>query len=75
MKNSFLAGILVTLLPSGLTYAEAAHHDDSDSLVVYGVRLEQPRAEVGSSVTVISADEIEALGVDYIVDAIARRHD
>ncbi len=72
MKNSFLAGILVTLLPSGLTYAEAAHHDDSDSLVVYGVRLEQPRAEVGSSVTVISADEIEALGVDYIVDAIAR---
>ena len=44
---------------------------DSDSIIVYGVRLEQSVTEVGSSVSILTAEDIEALGVDYVVDAIA----
>ncbi|MGI9203823.1 MAG: TonB-dependent receptor plug domain-containing protein [Woeseiaceae bacterium] len=43
----------------------------SDDIVVYGTRLPQPETEAGSSVVLITADDIEALGVDFIVDAIA----
>lgn len=43
----------------------------SDDIVVHGTRLPQPQTEAGSSVVVITADDIEALGVDFITDAIA----
>lgn len=71
MKISFLTGIVLALPLGSLAHAQAPDQHDRDSVIVYGVRLEQPRAEVGSSVTVISADEIEALGVDYVIDAIS----
>ncbi len=72
MKKSFLTVTFITLLLNSLAYAQAPDEQDEDSVIVYGLRLEQPRAEVGTSVTIISADDIQALGVDYIVDAIAR---
>jgi vitamin B12 transporter len=43
----------------------------NDEVVVYGVRMEQPVTEVGSSVTIITADEIEAQGLDFVLDAVA----
>lgn len=42
-----------------------------DEITVYGVRLDQPMTEVGSSVTVITADEIQARGLDFVLDAVA----
>ena len=42
-----------------------------DEVIVYGARMEQPVTEVGSSVTIITADEIEAQGFDFVVDALA----
>ncbi len=46
-------------------------HYGRDNVVVYGVRIDQPLTETGSSVSIISADVIESFGVDYAVDAIA----
>ena len=51
--------------------AAIAQTSADDEIVVYGARLDQPITEVGSSVGVITASEIEALGVDYVLDAIA----
>ena len=42
-----------------------------DEITVYGVRMDQPVTEVGSSVTIITADDIEARGLDFVLDAIA----
>ena len=42
-----------------------------DHIVVEGFRLDQTLPEVGSSVTVITAEDIEALGVGFAVDALA----
>lgn len=42
-----------------------------ESVIVYGTRLPQAVTEVGSSVSVISAEDIAALGFDFTVDALA----
>jgi len=66
--------ILVGL--AGLIAVIGAHAADEppvrENITVYGTRLAQPLTEAGSSVAVITAEDIEALGVDYAVDALAR---
>ncbi|MEM7329171.1 MAG: TonB-dependent receptor [Pseudomonadota bacterium] len=42
-----------------------------DTVVVEGSRLNQTATEIGSSVTVITAEEIDALGFDFVLDAVA----
>jgi vitamin B12 transporter len=42
-----------------------------DEITVYGVRMDQPVTEVGSSVTIITADDIQARGLDFVIDAVA----
>jgi len=42
-----------------------------DEITVYGVRMDQPVTEVGSSVTIITADDIQARGLDFVLDAVA----
>jgi vitamin B12 transporter len=49
----------------------AAVTGSPENITVYGVRLTQPESELASSVSVITAGEIEALGVDFLIDAIA----
>lgn len=67
MKNTLfrICGGLVLLCTQGQVFAT------EDEVVVYGVRMEQPLTEVGSSVTVITAADIEAQGFDFVLDAIA----
>ena len=61
---------LATASVSGYAQDSGTENKD-DEIVVYGTRLSQPATETGSSVTVIDSAEIEALGVDYLLDAIA----
>ncbi|MEM1105558.1 MAG: TonB-dependent receptor [Pseudomonadota bacterium] len=42
-----------------------------DPIIVEGSRLGQTETEVGSSVTIITAEEIDALGFDFALDAVA----
>jgi len=56
---------------SALHAQEPADQETDDTLVVYGVRLDQAATETGSSVSVLTADEIEALGSSFMLDAIA----
>lgn len=59
------------LLVLAAAFATAATAAADDEITVYGVRLDQPVTEVGSSVTIITADEIQARGIDFAVDAVA----
>jgi vitamin B12 transporter len=43
-----------------------------ETITVYGTRLDQAAREAGTSVSVITAEDIEALGVDFAVDALAQ---
>ena len=66
-----------TILVLGIAfigYAGVASADEvnaNDEVIVYGVRMAQPVTEVGSSVTIITAAEIEAQGFDFVLDAVA----
>jgi len=72
MKKHFFAHCAIAALLANASGALAnTSEDPDDNLTVYGVRLEQPETEVGSSVFIITADDISALGVDYVLDAIA----
>jgi len=72
MKKEIFGSIVASLMlfESALVFAQESETVE-DEVVVYGVRMVQPGTEVGSSVTVITADDIQALGVDFVVDAIA----
>lgn len=64
------ASVLVAAALS-CTGAATAETSIDETIVVYGTRLSQPVAELGSSVGIITAEEIDALGVDYVLDAVA----
>ncbi len=72
MKIKLLWLIATFLLSPLVSSAQESILDETlETVVVYGVRLEQPVTEVGSSVTIITAEEIEALGVDFVIDVLA----
>jgi vitamin B12 transporter len=63
---------LVSLGSNTVLLAEENEETKPDeTITVYGVRLDQPATEVGSSVSILTASDIEALGSDYVLDAIA----
>lgn len=70
-RNAVWWSIASLIVPVQAIAQGADVENSADDIVVYGTRLPQPETDVGSSVVVISADDIEALGVDFIVDAIA----
>ncbi len=65
--------LLCAAIPAGVStsFAQEPVSRTPDGVVVYGVRLDQAPSEVGSSVSIITADDIEALGVDFVLDAVA----
>ncbi|NQY13352.1 MAG: TonB-dependent receptor [Henriciella sp.] len=42
-----------------------------DTVIVEGSRLNQTKTEIGSSVSIITADDIDRLGLDFALDAVA----
>jgi vitamin B12 transporter len=71
IKNLLIVCFAVLASASALHAQEPDDNALDDTLVVYGVRLDQPATEVGSSVSVLTADEIEAIGSSFLLDAIA----
>ncbi len=68
--TALVAASLSLTLP---VFAEEADTDQSriDTVIVKGVRLNQTKAEAGSSITVITARDIDRLGFDFALDVIA----
>lgn len=67
----FRLALISVVAPSIGIAQENTPNSEREEVIVYGTRLEQPATEVGSSVSIITADDIEALGVDFVLDAIA----
>lgn len=69
-KTALLSAVSISLLPMSVAQDR---DDDSvmDTVIIEGSRLNQTATEVGSSVTVITADDIDALGFDFVLDAVA----
>lgn len=54
-------------------YSQTADREGTrlDTVIVEGSRLDQTAREVGSSVTIITAEDIEELGFGFVLDAVA----
>ncbi|MEM1409307.1 MAG: TonB-dependent receptor [Pseudomonadota bacterium] len=63
--------IVLSAASSAFGQSGAGRQDGQDVIVVKGSRLGQTATEVGSSVSIITADDIEKLGFDFAIDAIA----
>ena len=64
------AALLSVAVPA---YADEATGEDTklETIVVEGSRLDQTEAEIGTSVSIITGEEIEKLGFDFALDAVA----
>lgn len=64
------AALIGTAMPA---QAEAPGEQSTtlDTVLVEGSRLDQSKTEIGSSVTILTEEDIDRLGVDFAVDAIA----
>jgi vitamin B12 transporter len=72
MFKKFFVFFLAGLFGGTASYAQETDSNEvDDALIVYGVRLEQAATEIGSSVSVLTADDIDALGTNFLLDAIA----
>lgn len=77
MKQSILLAGVATLafsthaLPANAQLTTTAQSDNDDIIIVEGTRLEQTITEVGSSVAVITAEDLEELDFDFALDAVA----
>lgn len=63
---------VVTLFSAASAQAEPAARDSIDTIVVTATRLGQTATETGSSLSIITAEKIEELGLIYVLDAIAQ---
>ena len=71
LKNTHLLCLCV-LFCFKLSFADELTDTESlENLIVYGTRLQQPSVNIGSNISVLTADDIKALGSNYLVDSIS----
>jgi len=69
--TALLGAVTFSLSVSALAQESNSDPSTLDPVIVEGSRLSQTATEVGSSVSIITADDIDALGLDFVADAIA----
>lgn len=70
-KTALLGAVSLSLISSVQAQDAETVETTLDTVIVEGSRLNQTETEVGSSVTIITAEDIDALGFDFAVDAVA----
>ena len=70
-KTALLGAVSLSFVSSALAQDEQTDETTLDTVIVEGSRLNQTETEIGSSVSIITAEDIDALGFDFAVDAIA----
>jgi vitamin B12 transporter len=72
-KLALLSAVSLSLSLPALAQAQPDEEATTtlDTVIVEGSRLNQTQTEIGSSVSIITADDIDELGFDFALDAIA----
>jgi vitamin B12 transporter len=70
-KTALLGAVSLSLVSSALAQTAPSDETTLDTVIVEGSRLNQAATEVGSSVTIITAEDIDELGFDFAIDAVA----
>ncbi|MDX1291584.1 MAG: TonB-dependent receptor, partial [Hyphomonas sp.] len=70
-KTALLGAVAFGASVSATAQTAATDETKLDTIIVNGSRLDQTLTEVGSSVSVITRDDLDQLGVDFALDAVA----
>jgi len=70
-KAALLSAVSFSLALPVFAQAASAEETSNDTIIVEGSRLNQTATEIGSSVSIITAEDIDKLGFDFALDAIA----
>ncbi len=70
-KTALLGAVSLSLVSSALAQTAPTDETTLDTVIIEGSRLNQAATEVGSSVTIITAEDIDELGFDFAIDAVA----
>lgn len=71
IKTAFLCAVSTLVAVPTFAQENQQNETDNDVIIVEGSRLNQTATEVGSSVSIITSEEIDALGFDFALDAIS----
>ncbi len=69
-KISFFCIFSIFCFKSSIAQNPAVN-ESIENITVYGTRLQQSMENLGSGISVLTADEIQALGSNYLIDSIA----
>ena len=69
MRRLFLAPLVVLPSFSAVADTNSSNQAESSAIVISASRIEQSMHEVGSSITVLSADELIERGISFVGDA------
>ncbi|MEM9572551.1 MAG: TonB-dependent receptor [Pseudomonadota bacterium] len=70
-KTALLSAVSFALTCPVLAQVESDSESRQETIVIEGSRLNQTATEIGSSVSVITAEDIDRLGFDFALDAVA----
>lgn len=70
-KTALLGAVAFGFTVSATAQTASIEETKLDTITVNGSRLDQTMTEIGSSVSVITRDDLEESGVDFALDAIA----
>ncbi|MFK8017898.1 MAG: TonB-dependent receptor plug domain-containing protein [Gammaproteobacteria bacterium] len=72
MRYSTSLSSAVALLACTFSHAQNTSDDNGfEPLVVTGSRLDQNQSDIGTSVTILTAEDLQQQGFDFVVDALA----
>ena len=70
-KTALLSAVSLSLSLPVLAQVETENVATQDTVIVEGSRLNLTDTEIGSSVTILTAEDLEALGFSFALDAVA----
>jgi len=70
-KSALLGAALLSVAMPGHSEEALTETTKLDTVVIHGSRLDQTAAEIGTSVSIITGEDIEKLGFDFALDAVA----
>ncbi|MEM9988277.1 MAG: TonB-dependent receptor [Pseudomonadota bacterium] len=70
-KTALLGAVALSFALPAVAQEADTDTEEQDLIIVQGSRLNQTATEIGSSVSIITAEDIEELGFDFALDAVA----
>jgi vitamin B12 transporter len=70
-RTALLSAAAISLIMPAIAQESGTEENRMEAITVEGSRLNQTQTEIGSSVSIITAEDLEKLDFDFALDAVA----